>query len=366
MTRPPIYAVAVLLIAASCAPAASPGRGSSASPATISPAASGSSASPSPAATPTATPCASFAPLPPPPRDKPQPEVNGRTVDPYPYVEGRINVKLTACGDSIDTLVAKHGLKAPVTRMFSPPFDESDRRAGFDRIFEVGVEIGSEHREVDRLAAIPEDFERVTLVFENWGGVPEGYIPMPGPPNPAAGPPGTSFTMQVCCWRAGTPVTRTFVAPDGTTRVANDVVRDDNRVPVRWGGSRSDARGLYHVIVRGAGRDGAPVAARMRFAIGGSCRIRTQYIGDSDNAIYGHAPDRIELTFCNGRRPSGPELRVFSDKYTLSFIDSADRDGAAVYTFGVPEGRRPVDLVRELLRDDRVRSAAVVPVVPRP
>lgn len=362
MRRTLTYAAAILSIVAGCVPVAPPDRVPSESPAAISPAAVGSPAASSPAATPTATPCVSPVPETQPPGFfKPQPEINGRTVDPHPYFEGLISVKIAVCAAPIDELIARYGLKGPARQVFTPPFNESARRVGLDRHFQVGVEIGTEHREVERLAAHPEDFEVVTLAVEAWGGAPEGYIPRPEPPDPAAGPPGTSFTMRVCCWKARTAVMKTFIAPDGTTHVVSDVVRDDNTVPARWGGSSTDARGLYFVTTRGGG-----VASRMRFAIGGPCWLPSKYIGDSDNAIFGHAPDRIEVSFCMGRRPDAAEVEAFTTSHGSNLISTAERAGSTVYTFGIGSGRRPMDLVRELLRDDRVRFAAVIPVIPGP
>lgn len=361
-----LWLIVALVALVGCSPpaaplSASPNFAASPTVALPSPSVVPPTAALSSAALPNATPCVptSYPPPPPPPRPKPQPEFNGRAIDPYPYSIGLVKVQIAVCRDAA-SLVAKYGLKGPATYATPPPFTDADRQFGLDRFFYLGVVPGTEPQEVERLAVHPEDFVSVTLPYIPIVSVVT-TAPMPMPPNPAVGPPGSSFSMLLCCWPAGTAVTKTFSVPDGTSRTVPDVAGADGRVPAGWGGSPEDPRGLYVVTATGGGR-----ADRLRFAIGGSCRVASQFVGDGDNAIFGHLPDRLEVTFCGGTELGPAEIARFLADYSLMRSSISQREGASVYVLQIQGSETSVSLVRRALADERVRSASVVPVVPGP
>jgi hypothetical protein len=170
-----------------------------------------------------------------------------------PYRLGFVQFNLVPCRE-IDSIRAKYGLGSAalvITEPANPISDPDDVRS---RYFRAAVPIGMEAAFVTRLAARPEDFQYVEFAF-----VPHACA-VQGPPagplcfvastvEPKEGPAGTSFTMRVCCFPAGTAVTKTFILPSGRTIVIRDRAGQDETVPAGWAGSAADERGLYTVTV---------------------------------------------------------------------------------------------------------------------
>jgi hypothetical protein len=208
-----------------------------------------------------ATPCVppNTAILQSPPVPKPT-EPSGRTDIQWPYAEGVISVKLAACRE-FDTVSARYGLQGPALRMDPGPYDPIALAIGIDRLYHVPVRIGDEMREVERLAAHPEDFDFVALVgASTWVCV----VTCPPSPTvaPAVGRRGTAFELRFCCWTGGTTVEKIFTTPDGRVIRLRDTSREDGTVPAAWGSGPDDVVGTYVVKVHGDG-----VAEVLRFRI---------------------------------------------------------------------------------------------------
>ena len=251
------WLVALFVIVACGAPLAT-----ATPPGSQSPAPSASPASPPGATVPgaSATPCASpnTAILQSPPAPKPT-EPSGHTDVEWPYSEGNIYVKLAACRE-IDVISARYGLLGPALRTSPGPYDPIALAIGIDRQYHVPVRIGDEMREVERLAAHPDDFDFVSLIGAGWVCVVTCH---PSPTvAPAVGRRGTTFELRFCCWPGGTAVEKIFTTPEGRVIRLNDTSREDGTVPAAWGSGPDDAVGTYLVKVRGDG-----VAEVLRFRI---------------------------------------------------------------------------------------------------
>jgi len=207
-----------------------------------------------------ATPCIppNTAILQPPPVPKPT-EPSGRTDVQWPFSEGLVYVKLAACRE-ISTISARYGLRAPALQLNQGPYDQIALAIGIDRQYHVPVPVGDELREVERLAAHPEDFDFVSLIGAGWVCV----VTCPPSPTvaPAVGPRGTTFDLRFCCWQSGTAVEKIFTTPGGRVIRLGDSSREDGTVHAGWGGGPDDVLGTYLVKVRGAG-----VAEVLRFRI---------------------------------------------------------------------------------------------------
>jgi hypothetical protein len=160
-----------------------------------------------------ATPCVppNTAILQSPPVAKPT-EPSGRTDIQWPYAEGVISVKLAACRE-FDSVSARYGLQGPALRMDPGPYDPIALAIGIDRSYHVPVRVGDEMREVERLAAHPEDFDFVALVGASWVCV---VTCAPSPTvAPAVGRRGTAFELRFCCWTGVQRLRRSSRPPMG-------------------------------------------------------------------------------------------------------------------------------------------------------
>jgi hypothetical protein len=172
-----------------------------------------------------------------------------------PYRLGFVQFNLVPCRE-IDSIRDRYGLGPAALVITEPPNPISDPDDVRSRYFRAAVPVGAEAAFVMRLAAHPEDFQYVEFAFITRGCAIQGSPT--GPPcfvssmlEPTEGPVGTSFTMRICCFPAGTVVTKTFVLPSGRIIAIPDRAGQDELVSAGWGGSFSDERGLYTVTVTG-------------------------------------------------------------------------------------------------------------------
>jgi hypothetical protein len=177
------------------------------------------------------------------------------------YHEGTLSVRVAVCR-SIDDILARYRLPGPAVRSFTPPFDPVALAVGLDRHYRVAVAPGVEHTLVEELSRQTQDFDHVQLVYA------ANLCVVSCPPSPrasvepAAGPRGTEFRLQFCCWPAGTAVEKIFTTPDGRVIRIADTSRADSTVVAGWGSGPSDPLGSYVVRVRGNG-----LAQILRFRI---------------------------------------------------------------------------------------------------
>jgi hypothetical protein len=191
-----------------------------------------------PAVQPTSSPCAATPTL-----DPQFARQNGNLDIGQPYVLGHVLVIIPACRD-IRALAQKYGLGPTALVTTSSTADP------LTRYYRVGVPAGEEAATVIRLVTHTEDFQYVIVDYIPIGGVPEATFIRQSTVVPAQGQPGTSFAMQVCCWDAGTAVTKIFTTPTGRRIVIADVAQANRTVAAGWGGSPDDERGTYTVFVR--------------------------------------------------------------------------------------------------------------------
>jgi len=104
-------------------------------------------------------------PMPPPPRVKPKGEnISGRVDLPLQIEPGFVRVRVRP-GVDITTLLAKYSI-GPASYWNTPPFDESDVRAGLDRTFKIAVPRGAERSWTTSLVARTSEFEYVQPVWK--------------------------------------------------------------------------------------------------------------------------------------------------------------------------------------------------------
>jgi len=186
-----------------------------------------------------------------------------------PYWLGSVQFFLLPCRD-IAAVRDRYGL-GPATLVITEPqnlnSDPDDIRS---RYFRASVPVGSEASFVTRLAAHPEDFQYVEFATVSRGCVSTPTSPpcvLNSSVEPAQGPAGTSFRMRICCFDAGTPVTKTFTLPGGRTIVLPDTAGDDRTVAAGWGGSVDDERGVYMVTVATTSSARDQIGSLVRFRI---------------------------------------------------------------------------------------------------
>jgi|SRR6185503_473974 hypothetical protein len=170
-----------------------------------------------------------------------------------PYRLGFVQFNLVPCRE-IDAIRAKYELGAAALVITEPANSTSDPDDIRSRYFRAAVPAGMEAAFVTRLAAHPEDFQYVEFAFVTHACAVQA--PPVGPlcfvastVEPKDGPTGTSFTMHVCCFSVGAPVTKTFILPSGRTIVIRDHAGEDETVLAGWAGSAFDERGVYTVTV---------------------------------------------------------------------------------------------------------------------
>ena len=104
-------------------------------------------------------------PLPPPPRVKPaSPSISGRTDLPMEIAPGFIRARVRP-GLDINALLRKYNI-GPASYWNTPPFDESDVRAGLDRSLKIAVPIGAERNWTLSLVGKTAEFEYVQPVWK--------------------------------------------------------------------------------------------------------------------------------------------------------------------------------------------------------
>jgi len=173
---------------------------------------------------------------------------NGNIDLPVRFALGSVRFFLAGCRD-INATRAKYGL-GPASLVEAAPITSEVGT----RYYRAAVPVGEEAATVTRLASHSEDFQYVELDV-----IPHACAISSHPGDtcvtnssvaPTRGPAGTSFVMTVCCWPAGTRVTKTLTTPSGKTVTITDVSGANETVPAGWGGSNTDEPGTYTVFVR--------------------------------------------------------------------------------------------------------------------
>jgi hypothetical protein len=177
-----------------------------------------------------------------------------------PYWLGFVQFNLVPCRE-IDTIRERYGLGAAARVINEPSNPNSDPDDVRGRYYRASVPLGAEGAFVTRLVAHPEDFQYVEFAFLSLACISNCVVASSVAPK--EGPAGTSFNMRICCFDAGTQVTKTFTLPSGRTIVIPDTAGSDRTVPAGWGGSAEDERGLYSLTVTG-GQIGSTVRFRIR------------------------------------------------------------------------------------------------------